>query len=194
MQSNGVRRWRLAQIDFKITIFLVRATLLILAASGLYRSVGTVVSIAIAALLLLVGSAFLIFIGMLILMPLRMVIRTRQGRPSAASSAGEAVGWSELTVVALLVTFIVTAGVASLRYEPIRSLWIVVPSPLAVAIFVVTAIAVVISIYVGDIWSRKLFAFQENFTMSKMPNGTIGVTFKPDKNEEKLFDETQEAG
>ncbi len=184
MQSDDVRRWHLAQIDFKITVFLVRATLLILAAGGLHRSIETVVYVVIATLLLLVGSAFLMFIGMLLLTPLRMTIRDRKGLSiSAASSVAEAEGWSILIVVSLLVVVIVAAGVASLRYEPMRSLWTVVPSLLAVAIVVVTAIAVVISIYVERIWSRKLFAFQDNRIMTKLPNGTIGVKFKSEKNE-----------
>jgi len=38
MQSVEVRRWGYAQTDFKISIYLVRFTILILAASGLSRS------------------------------------------------------------------------------------------------------------------------------------------------------------
>ena len=42
MQTKEVRRWHLAQADFKLSVFVVRATVLILAASGLSRSVETV--------------------------------------------------------------------------------------------------------------------------------------------------------
>ena len=177
MQSDDVRRWSLAQTDFKITVFLVRATLLILAAGGIYRSVETVVYIAVAALLLLVGSMFLMFVGMLAFTPIMIRIRVRQGRHSVAARVFEAMAWSEVMVVALIVAVFVAAGVASLRYEPMRSLWTVAPSPIAVALFVATAIVVVISIYFERIWYRKLFALQDMVTMSKRPNGTIGVSF-----------------
>lgn len=49
MQSVEVRRWLLAQADFKMSIFLVRVTILILVASGLSRSVETVVYVVLAA-------------------------------------------------------------------------------------------------------------------------------------------------
>jgi hypothetical protein len=177
MQSDDVRRWRLAQIDFKITVFLVRATLLILAASGLYRSVKTIVYIVVAALLLLVITVFLIFVGMLVLTPLMIRIRSHQGRCSVAARVFEALSWSELIIVVLLAAALAVSGVASLRYEPLRSMWTVAPSPFAVAIFVVTAIVMVISIYVQRIWYKKLFAFQDTCIMTKRPDGTIGVSF-----------------
>lgn len=56
MQSVKVRRWRFAQADFKLSVFLVRATILVLAASGLHRSVSTILYIVLAALGVLVGS------------------------------------------------------------------------------------------------------------------------------------------
>jgi len=183
MQFDDVRRWRLAQIDFKITVFLVRTTLLMLAAGGLYRSVETIIYIAVAALLLLVGSRFLMFVGMLIFTPLMLYIRARQGRYSVVAPVFAVVVWSERVIVALIVAVIVAAGVASLRYEPLRSLWIVAPSPLAVTVFVVAAIVVVISWHVEHKWYLKLFAFQPPniCKMSKMPDGTIGVSFTPNE-------------
>ena len=44
MQPKEVRRWSLAQLDCKLCWFLVRATLLMLAAGGLHRSVDTFIS------------------------------------------------------------------------------------------------------------------------------------------------------
>lgn len=189
MQSDDVRRWRLAQTDFKINLYLVRFALLFLAAGGLYRSVKTAVYIAIAIILLLVGSAFLMFIGMIILTPLRMAIRERRGRPSAVSAVVEAEGWSILITVVLLFAVFVTLSVASIQYEPIRSLWIVVPSPLAIAIFVVTAIIMVFSIGVEKTLCEKLFAYESesDVILSPRPDGTFGVTFKR-KNHKKYND------
>ncbi len=189
MQPIDVRRWKLAQTDFKITLYLVRIALLFLAAGGLYRSIKTVVYLAIATLLLLAVSAFMFFVGFIILTPLRMAIRIRQGRTSAASAVEEAEGWSILITVILLFTVIVTLGVASIQYEPIRSLWIVVPSPLAIVIFIITAIIIVYSIGFENTLCEKLFAFERlpspyDTALTQMPDGVIGVSFRGGGDEE----------
>ena len=158
MQPVEVRQWRLAQMDFKLSLFLVRATLLMLAASGLSRSVDTVVYVAIGTLILMGGSLLLIFLGTLAIMPVRMFIRARQDRISVASSVIEASMWSELLVLVLVVALLVTLGVASLQYEPLRSLWTTPPPPIAVAIFVAAGITVLISLKVQSYWEDYLFA------------------------------------
>ncbi len=177
MQPDSVRRWYLAQIDFKISLFLVRATFLMLAAGGLHRSVETIMYVAGGTLILMGGSFILIFIGTIALMPLRMFLRRRRGRVSAASSAIEALAWSEAIVVALVITLLVALGVASLRYEPLLSLWTVPPSPIAVGIFVATVIAIIISVQIQSSWEGKLFLRSAPCTTTALPNGTIGVTF-----------------
>jgi hypothetical protein len=69
MQPIDVRRWNLAQIDFKITLLLVRAAALILGASGLYRSVDTIFMIVGFIAVLVVASGLFIFLGTLALTP-----------------------------------------------------------------------------------------------------------------------------
>ena len=66
MQPIDVRRWNLAQIDFKITVYLVRIALLFLAAGGLYRSVKT---IAIATFLLLITTFILLVVFRFLIQP-----------------------------------------------------------------------------------------------------------------------------
>ena len=61
MQSVEVRRWRFAQVDFKLSVFLVRISIVILAASGLYRSVETVLYVVLGALGVLIVSGLAIF-------------------------------------------------------------------------------------------------------------------------------------
>ena len=189
MQPVDVRRWKLAQTDFKITVYLVRFVLLFLAAGGLYRSVKMIVYLAIATLLLLVVSAFMFFVGMIILTPLRMTIRNWLGRPSAASAVAEAEGGSILITTVLLFTIIIALGAASIQYEPIRSLWIVVPSPLAIAIFIITATIMVASIGFENTLCKKLFAYERppspyDTALTLMPNGVIGVRFRGGDDEE----------
>lgn len=179
MQPDDVRRWNLAQIDFSLSLFLVRATLLMLAAGGLSRSVETIIYVASGALILMAGSFILIFLGTMALMPLRMFIRKRQGRISAASSAIEALAWSEFIVLALIILLLTMLGMASLQYESLRSLWTVPPSPIAIAVFVITAIAIIISVRLQSFWEGELFARPIPYTTETLPNGKIGVTFHP---------------
>ena len=169
MQPDEVRQWHLAQTDYRLSLFLVRATLLMLAASGLNRSIETVVYVAVGSLILILGSYLLIFLGTMILMPLLMFIRALQDRRSVASRAFEGLVWSELIVIFVVVALLVALGVASLEYEPLRSLWTVAPSPIAVAIFFAAAIAVFISMKTQEFWEAKLFARPSNTTYTTLP-------------------------
>lgn len=158
MQSVEVRRWRYAQADIKLSVFLVQATILILAASGLDRSVDIVLYVALAVLAVLVGATLARFTVMMGLMPLLIYVRSRQGRRSIASRTYESLAWTELIVVLALVVLLVVLGVASLHYEPLRSLWTIPPSALALALFVFACVAIVVSTYLQRAWYEKLFA------------------------------------
>ena len=184
MQSKEVRRWHLAQIDFKIFLFLVRTTLLMLAAGGLHRSVETFAFVAASALAIAFGSILANGLGMLLLIPLIMAIRRHIGRPYRGASPVpyviEASAWSELIVVVLIVVLLVALGVSSLEYEPLVALWTEPPGPVAVAVFVVTAIGVVVSYWLQSVGERKLFA-RPGPKLTKMPDGTTLVSF-PEEN------------
>ncbi len=182
MQPESVRRWPLAQADFNLTVFIVRAAALILGAGGLYRSVETVLAVALVVLIILVASVLLIGAGTLALTPLMISIRARQGRQSPGGSPiwaiMEAEGWAALVTVVLLSVLFVALGVASLQYKPLLSLWTAPPTPTAVVVFVLTGIAVVISVYVQSIWTRALFLEEAPFTTERLPDGTIGLSFR----------------
>lgn len=180
MQPIEVRRWSLAQVDFKITVFLVRLTALILGAGCLYRSLETVLVVALNFAVLLISSGVFIFAGMLALMPLRIRLRRRNGlrNNSPVWAIAEAEYWAvEITVVILLALYTVL-GAGFLYYEPLRALWTVPPSVTAVAIFVLTGIAVVISVYFQIKWSQELFAYEAPYTEERLPNGRIGIVFR----------------
>jgi len=176
MQPVDVRRWYLAQVDFKITVFLVRATILMLAAGGIYRSVETVAYVAVAVLLMLFAFGLLFVVGIFSIAPILLWIKPPKGSP--VWRIMEAEGWSRIIVSILLVTSLVGLGIASLRYEPLRSLWTVPPTPTAVAIFVVATIVVVISIFAQSTLYRKLFVYEAPFTETKLSDGTIGISFR----------------
>lgn len=177
MQSVEVRRWRFAQADFKISIFLVRVTIVILTASGLNRSVETVLYVVLGALVVFIVSGATLFLVMMGLMPLLIYIRTRQGRWSVAARASESLFWAELIVVCVLLIILVALGVASLYYEPLQSLWTSPPSPLTLGFFVFTCIAVVASLYLQRIWYGKLFAIPPDFTEQRLSDGSIQRTY-----------------
>lgn len=177
MQSVEIRRWRLAQADFKMSIFLVRVTIVFLSASGLNRSVETILYLVLGALGVFTVSGFALFLCMMGLMPLLSYMRIRQGRWSVASMASESLFWAELIVVCLLLIILVALGVASLHYEPLRSLWTLPPSPLALGFFVFVCVAVVASLYLQRVWYGKLFAIPPNFTEQRLPDGSIQRTY-----------------
>ena len=110
MQSKPARRAPLAKVDYIITIYLVRFTIAVLAASVITRSWGTVLYIAAVFLIALV-SFFIIAFGLgYILMPLRMWIRSLSGRRSVAWAAIEAISYSFAFSWLALVFLIVLMG------------------------------------------------------------------------------------
>ena len=140
-----------------------------------------VLVVALVVLILLVASVLLIGAGTLALTPLMIAIRARQGRHdgSPVYAVMEAEGWAALVTVVLLSVLFIALGVGSLLYEPLRSLWTAPPTPTAVAVFVLTAIAVVISVYLQPKWYQALFVDDEApFTTERLPDGTIGVSFR----------------
>jgi len=146
MQPKNVRRWRRARFDFKLSLNLVRGTLLMLAASGLSRSISTAVCIAISVVLFLILSILLELVGIIILTPLLAFIRKRQGRFSIASRVAEAEGWSRLVLLILVSVALVGIGFASLYYPPFYNLlWTTPPPPTTIWVLVVTAVLVSIS-------------------------------------------------
>ena len=149
MQSQEVRRWHLAQVDFLILLFLVRSTLLMLAAGGLHRSVETIVFVAAGALAIVAGWFVALTLGMLFLVPLIIAIRKWIGRSYRGASpvpyVSEASAWAELITMAVLVVLLPALGFASLEYGPLLALWTQPPDAVAVAVFVVTAIGVIVS-------------------------------------------------
>lgn len=181
MQSVEVRRWRFAQVDFKLSVLLVRATILILAASGLNRSVDTVLYVALAAVIVLVGWEVTVFIGTMVLTPLLIYVCSRQQgykSTSIASRIFEAMEWSDLIALFVFVVLFVVLGIASLHYEPLRLLWSMPLTPLAIGVFVFACVATVVSMYFQSAWYRKLFASPPTYTAGQRSHdGIIPITF-----------------
>lgn len=150
-----------------------------LAASGLDRSVETVFYVALAVLVVLIGSGVFLSILMFALMRflIHIRVRARHGRTSIAFRAIESYAWAKLIVDASIVILLIGLGVASLQYEPLRSLWTTPPSPISLGIFVLTSVAVVVSMHFQYAWYRKLFAIPPEFIEHRLPDGGIQRTY-----------------
>lgn len=183
MQVKNVRRWRLARFDYKLSLNLVRGSVLMLAASGLNRSVSTAAYIAVCIVLFLVSSMFLEMIGTLALTPLLIFIRKRQGRYGVASRVAEASAWSRLVILVLAIIVLICIGFASLYYPPLHNLWPTPPIPITIWVVTATAIVVLISFVLQDGYLDKLFALVEEDRTSGVTtvydgNGEVQISYK----------------
>ena len=110
MQPKPVRRWSLAQLDYRITLYLVRFTLVVLTAGAIARTSEMVAYIAGAFLLVSVSFFLLSFVFMLIVMPVRVYIGNLFGRSSVASAAIEATFYSFILSGLALIALIALVG------------------------------------------------------------------------------------
>jgi hypothetical protein len=180
MQSVEIRRWGYAQTDFKISFYLVRFTILILAASGLSRSVNTVIYLMLAA-----ASVFLLFfvfmyLGTMVLSFFFLRLRNSRFYHSAAAGVGTAFNWAQLVTVCILAIIFVVFGIASIRYEPLLSLWTAPPSPIAIGVFVFACIVIMLSLLVQSRWYVDLFVIPPEFNETTLPDGHKRITFHKD--------------
>lgn len=177
MQPIEVRRWNLAQVDFKITVFLVRAAALILGAGVLFRSIEIIVIVVFSVLTLLVVTFLFIASGVLALTPLRIRLRRRKELRGASPvwAVQEAEGYAVLISEVVLVSLVVAVGVGFFDYEPLRSLLVVPPTAINATFFMVTWIAVILSAYLQPFWSEKIFVV---WTEEPQRDGSVVRTYK----------------
>ena len=173
MQSVEIRRWVYAQTDFNISIYLVRLTILMVAVSGISRSVDNVIYIMLAT----VGIFLIFFFFWLILMVILPFFfiswRNRPGHyHSATAGAEESLAWGQLVAVCIISLIFVALGIAALRYEPLLSLWATPPRPIAMGFFVLACIVIMFSIYIQPLWYKDLFVIPEDYVEEILPDGT----------------------
>jgi hypothetical protein len=178
MQSVEIRRWVYAQTDFRISIHLVRFAILMVAASGISRSVDNVIYLMVAA----VGIFLIFFFFWLILMMILPFIfiswRNSPGHyHSAAAGAEESLAWGQLVSVCIISAIFVALGIAALRYESFLSLWTSPPRSIAMGFFVFACIVIMFSIYIQPLWHKDLFVIPENFVEKTLPDGTKLIDF-----------------
>ncbi|MDZ4100015.1 MAG: hypothetical protein U1E13_15165 [Methylophilaceae bacterium] len=87
MQDKEVRRWPLAKVDYLVTLYLVRFSILALAASTIARTDEMIISLLIASVIGALVYFVMTFFVMLIVMKIILFIMMRSGRTSVASAA-----------------------------------------------------------------------------------------------------------
>lgn len=158
MQQKEARRWRLAGFDFKLTWNLVRGSLLMLAASGLNRSITTVAYIVISVIVFLLLSFLFQIVCVFVLTPFLMFIRNRHGRYSVIGRVLEAEAWGSVVLLILTVAALITIAFAGLYYPPLYNLWPTPPNPIPIWVVTITAIVVLISFMFEGKYMDELFA------------------------------------
>lgn len=178
MMPRHVRRWPLAQLDFRLVSAVARFSLLAVAAAALERSLWVVLGLVAALGILAVLSAILSVILMFVTMPIRMWARARANRISAANAAVEGLAWAGLFAVCLTVAGIVGFGAASYRYEPLKAaIWQDPPDPLAFSLFIATLIVVFLSHWLLRPVTPRLFAERPPYYTERTPDGALHMTF-----------------
>jgi hypothetical protein len=176
MLPRHLRRWPLAQLDFRMVLFIARFALLAIAAGALDRSLWTVVRMIASLAILAVVSAFFSFVLMFVTMPIRMWARARAGRHSAANAAFEAMVWAGFFAVCIAVMGMIGLGIASYRYTPLRdAIWPVPPDPVALSVFAFTLVAVFLSHWLLRPVISRLFAEHPGYYTERDSDGNLRI-------------------
>ena len=159
MQADSVRRWSLAKADYVITLYLVRFTMVCLAGSVIARTWETVLYVAATFLIGVVSFFLLSLVLVLVLMPIRMWIRSRSGRASAASSALEAYAYSLFFSGGIIILVLILFGfkvITPLEYfgESYSSI-----SPSQMMIFSSVALIIAFSFFLDTRFLNWVFAY-----------------------------------
>ena len=160
MQPKPVRRWPLAQLDYRITLYLVRFTLVVLTAGAIARTIEMVAYIAGTFLLAAVGFFLFSFVLMLIVMPVRLCVGKLFGRNSVASAAIESVFYSFKLSGLVLIVLIALVGLDIIN--PIGYLGESYKdfNGIPLAIFSSVCLVMLLSFFFDQIFLKMVFAFE----------------------------------
>jgi hypothetical protein len=160
MQTESVRRWPLAQLDYRITLYLTRFSIIALSASAIARASEMVFFIAGVALVAFLGFSILSLIMMFITMPIRLLINRLKGRVSVASAAIEATFYSYLIVGIAYIVAIILIGfnvIKPFEYVGIKYQGI---TDLQLAIFSFISMLILLSFFLDRKFLKMVFAFE----------------------------------
>lgn len=179
MMPRDVRRWSLAQFDFRAVSIICRLSLLTLTAGALDRSLRSVVAIILALFGLAAVTCILTALLMFVTTPIRMWARSRANRISAASAVAEGEWWAGLFAISLTVAGTIGFGVASYYYDALRlAIWPVPPKPLALCIFLITLNVIFLSHWLVRAQMERLFAKVPDYYTERMADGSLKVVYR----------------
>jgi len=159
MQPNEVRRWPLAKIDYQITLYLVRFTIIVLTAASVARTGEMVLYMAGVFSASALGFFVISFLLMFFFMPLRLFIRKLTGRTSVASAAIEAIFYSTFfTGIAYIAIFTLIGFNIFNPFDYLGSEYKVMSGgPLV--IFSCVCLVVLLSIFLDSKFLKMVFAY-----------------------------------
>ena len=174
MMPRHVRRWRLAQWDFRLGLMVTRFALLAVAAGAVDRSLETIARLVIV-LACLAGASIMMFAALLIPLTFwRMRAREKTGRISATAAVAEAMAWSGMFGVGSTALFVTGGLITSYVYEPLsRRIWEVRPSPVAITVFLFVLVAIFLSHWLLRPMLAKLFGERRPYRTSRNSEGQL---------------------
>lgn len=184
MQTNEVRRWSMAQFDYKITLIAACVSILLLAASGVSRSINTVFVVTAVGILLFVAYWVVIFIITIALTSIILSLRLRK-KPHTSTVGGVLTSMAYATLFSILgIVGTIAIGGSNLLLKGYDYFGLSdTPNPVAVTVFLFTALLFAAGCFFYDKLIKKVFAFEPlyNVKTKKREDGTILVAF--DKND-----------
>lgn len=183
MMPRTLRRWPLAQMDFRIVGWISRFALVAVAAGAVDRSIWTIMKIMSSLGMLALASLILSIILMFVTMPIRMWARHRAKAHSAANAAFEALFWAGLFAVLISIASFIAFGIASYTHVPLReTIWKSPPDPVALSVFVFALVSVFLSHWLLRPITFKMFAERPGYTTTRLPDGRLVYRFNtPEK-------------
>lgn len=178
MMVRHIRRWRIAQLDFRIVSVVARFSILCISAGALQRSIEAVLIIPAILLLLGVVSAIFTVILVILIMPIRVWARSRAKRVSVANAAIEATMWAILLAALITGIGIILFGFSAYYFAPLSDvLWVVPPDPIAFSIFITTLLFIFLSHWLQRPLIDRLFAARPDYRTYRDEKGRVIYRF-----------------
>lgn len=191
MQSPSVRRWNLAQADYRLGVYICTITLLILSASSISRSFEMVALTVTALVLGLIVFAILVPLSMFtITAPIIALIRNLSGRYYNGFAAYESLCWAGIVAALIYAALNI---VLAFKIEAVLKLIGIIDTDLKIeAVMTFTALLVinVLLFFIRDSLLEMIFEQEPSYLAEKRrdENGNVCSVFTPNPKHPKNFD------
>lgn len=159
MQQKEICCWNLAQMDYKITLNLVRISFLAIATSTASRSISALLGVVAVSIYFLIVIAVSFSISP-VFKKLKISLKTALGHSGINPSIIEATLLSVITIIFVFAMFFIQRNttfyqdVAPFKYLP------PIQGKLSTIVFSITAIFIIISFYFEKLVLKKVFAIE----------------------------------